>query len=158
MKTRDIHRIILSILLLMLAGHAWSEEWQFRGFLPRGTAYYDQSSIRKTSDNVYQVWTVTIYNENGKKDAFALLTRHHKAPDNPEILTHESVLIEFDCKNEKYRIASINIFDEIGSILLSAPEINDKWREVVPKSINESLKNKICSAGKKTDQEKKTVP
>lgn len=154
MKAKYTSTIVLAVLLIM-AHQAWAEDWEFRGFLPRGTGLYDQSSIKKINDNIYQVWTATIYNEKGKEDAFAVLQRHKKAPDNRNILTHELVLLEFDCANQKYRIVSLSIFDEIGSVLLSVPEINDKWRDTIPNSINEKLKNKICNLGKTSDTDKK---
>ena len=155
MRAKYISSTIVLVVLLILTHQAWAEDWEFRGFLPRGTGFYDQSSIKKINDNIYQVWTATIYNEKGKEDAFTILQRHNKAPDNRNILTHELVLLEFDCANQKYRIASLSIFDEIGSVLLSAPEINDKWRDTVPNSINEKLKNKICTLGKTSDTDKK---
>lgn len=155
MRAKYISNAIVLAVLFIMTHQAWAEDWEFRGFLPRGTGLYDKSSIKKINDNIYQVWTATIYNEKGKEDAFTILQRHKKAPDNRNILTHELVLLEFDCANQKYRIASLNIFDEIGSVLLSAPEINDKWRDTVPNSINEKLKNKICAAGKISETDKK---
>ena len=150
MKAKFAAGMIVLAVLCILAHQARAEDWEFRGFLPRGTGFYDQSSIKKINDKIYQVWTVTIYNEKGKADAFSILQRHNKAPEDRKILTHELVLLEFDCAKQKYRIASLNIVDEIGSVLLSAPDIDDKWREIVPNSINETLKNKICPAATKT--------
>jgi hypothetical protein len=125
---------------------AWSAEWGFRGLLPRGTGYYDKSSIKKINSHISQVWTVTIYNEQGKEDAFSILKRQDKAPDNPGLLYQESTLLEFDCSNGKFRIASINIYDAQDNLLLSVPEINDQWHDVIPNSINEKLKNIVCNA------------
>ena len=155
MKVKYVQGIICLVMFLLFTNQAMAEDWEFRGFLPRGTAFYDKSSIKKINKNIYQVVTVTIYNENGKNDAFSILKRHDQAPENPDILTHELVLLEFDCENEKYKIASINIFDEIGSILLSAPEINDKWRDIIPKSINDTLRKKVCNSDKTSETDKK---
>jgi hypothetical protein len=125
---------------------AWSAEWGFRGLLPRGTGYYDKSSIKKINSQISQIWTVTIYNEQGKAAAFSILKRQDKAPDNANVLYQESTLMEFDCANGKYRIAAINIYDEKDNLLLSVPDINGNWHDIVPNSINEKLKNIVCNA------------
>lgn len=83
----------------------------------RGTGYYDKNSIRKISDHIYQVWTVTIYNERGRADAYAMLLKQEKAPGNPAVLNQESILLELDCLQGKYRIVSINIYDEKDTLL-----------------------------------------
>jgi hypothetical protein len=155
MRAKNSQFIIYLIIFFLFANQALAEDWKFRGLLPRGTGYYDKSSIKKIKGNISHVWTVTIFNEKGKADAFSLLKRQDKAPDNPELLSQESTLLEFDCVNGKYRIASINIYDEKDILLLSVPEINSVWNDIIPNSINEKLKNIVCSAGETSKTEKK---
>ncbi len=146
MRAKIFYFITFLLLSLLFMSRAWSAEWGFRGLLPRGTGYYDKSSIKKIDNNIRQVWTVTIYNEQGKADAFSILKRQDKAPDNPDILYQESTLLEFDCANGKFRITDINIYDEKDNLLLSVPDINGNWHDIVPNSINEKLKNIVCNA------------
>ena len=148
MKIKNITNIICLIIFFLFANQSFAADWGIRGLLPRGTGYYDKNSIKKINKNISQVWTVTIYNEEGKADAFSILKRQEKAPESPEILNQEMILLEFDCVNQKYRIVSMDIYDKKGNILLSVPEINDKWHDIIPKSINEKLKDIVCSAVK----------
>lgn len=148
--------ITLLLLSLFFSIQTWAAQWGFRGLLPRGTGYYDKNSIKKTDNNISQVWTVTIYNEQGKADAFSILKKQDKAPDNPAVLHQESTLLEFDCANGTYRIASINIYDEKGNVLLSVPEINSQWHDILPNSINEKLKNIVCNSDTESKKEKIT--
>lgn len=146
MKRAKIFYVTCILLIFTLfASQAWAADWGFRGLLPRGTGYYDKHSIKKINKNTGQVWTVTIYNEKGKADAYSILKKRDKAPDNPETLSQELVLLEFDCANKKYRIVSLDIYDEKENLLLSVPEINGQWNDIVPNSINEKLKNIVCS-------------
>ena len=146
MKTIKIYCIVILAALLLSAYGSLAADWGFRGLLPRGTGYYDKNSIRKISDHIYQVWTVTIYNERGRADAYAMLLKQEKAPGNPAVLNQESILLEFDCLQGKYRIVSINIYDEKDTLLFSVPETNDGWHDIIPNSINEKLNNAVCKA------------
>jgi hypothetical protein len=155
MKSKYFYTIIFFLIFFLFANQVWTAEWGYRGLLPRGTGYYDKNSIKKVNKSISQVWTVTIYNEKGKKDAFSLLKKQDKAPDNPEILSQELILLEFDCVKEKYRIVSMDIYDEKETLLLSIPEINGKWHDIIQNSINEKLKNVVCKVGKNFKTEKK---
>ena len=146
MKTIKIYCIVILAALLLSAYGSLAADWGFRGLLPRGTGYYDKNSIRKISDHIYQVWTVTIYNERGRADAYAMLLKQEKAPGNPTVLNQESILLELDCLQGKYRIVSINIYDEKDTLLFSVPETNDGWHDIIPNSINEKLNNAVCKA------------
>lgn len=146
LKARILYLITFLLLSLFFIRQTWSAEWGFRGLFPRGTGYYDKSSIKKINSQISQVWTATLYNEQGKADAFSILKRQDKAPDNPDILYQESTLMEFDCANGKFRITAINIYDEKDNLLLSVPDINGNWHDIVPNSINEKLKNIVCNA------------
>jgi hypothetical protein len=155
MRAKNVYAITVLLIFALFTNQTWAADWGFRGLLPRGTGYYDKNGIKKVNKNITQVWTVTIYNEKGKADAFSLLKKQDKAPDNPEILSQELVLLEFDCVNEKYRIASMDIYDEKENLLLSIPEVDEKWHDIIPNSINEKLKNTVCSAGENYNKEKK---
>lgn len=146
MKTIKIYCIVILAAWLLPVYGSLAADWGFRGLLPRGTGYYDKNSIRKISDHVYQVWTVIIYNEQGKADAYAMLLKQGKAPENPAVLNQESILLELDCLRGKYRIVSINIYDEKDTLLFSVPETNAGWHDVIPNSINEKLNNTVCKA------------
>jgi hypothetical protein len=155
MKAKYFYTIIFFLIFFLFANQGWAADWGFRGLLPRGTGYYDKNSIKKVNKKITQVWTVTIYNGKGKADAFSILKKQDKAPDTSEKLSQELVLLEFDCVNEKYRIASMDIYDEKEILLLSVPEVDGQWHDIIPNSINEKLKNIVCSAGEISNKKKK---
>jgi hypothetical protein len=49
----------------------------------------------------------------------------------------------------------MDIYDEKENLLLSIPEVDEKWHDIIPNSINEKLKNTVCSAGENYNKEKK---
>ena len=61
------------------------------------------------------------------------------------------ILLKFDCVNKKYRIVFMDIYDENSNILLSASEVNDKWHDIISRSVNEKLKDTVCSVDKTSD-------
>jgi hypothetical protein len=45
----------------------------------------------------------------------------------------------------------MDIYDENSNILLSASEVNDKWHDIISRSVNEKLKDTVCSVDKTSD-------
>lgn len=153
MKAKRYHMMIALMIFSCFSAPLWAADWGFRGLLPRGTGYYDRSSIKKINQAIRQIWTVIIYNETGKEHAFSILKRQNNAPDNPAVLHQESTLIEFNCLAGKFRIVAFNIYDEHDRILLAVPEIHSAWNDVIPGSVNEKLKTIVCNVDEtsKTD-------
>jgi hypothetical protein len=145
MKVKNFAGIICTLFCFLFGVQAIAADWGIRGLLPRGTGYYDKNSIKKINKSIHQVWTVTILNEKGKADVFSMLKKQGKSPDNPEILDQELILLEFDCVKAKYRIVAMDIYDQNGKVLLSVSDIPDPWHDVIPQSINEKLKDMVCS-------------
>ena len=153
---RKIPIAILLLLLSLLADGLWAADWGFRGLLPRGTGYYDKTSIKKIGKNISQVWTVTIYNEKGRHDAFSILQRKNKAPASPEMLSQESTLLEMDCEKGLFRIVAYNIFDKDDHLVLSIEEVADAaWHDIVAGSVNEKLKTIVCQSVKTVKMDSK---
>lgn len=140
------NRIMIALIIFFCFGAPlWAADWGYRGLLPRGTGYYDRSSIKKINQTIRQIWTVIIYNETGKEHGFSILKKQNKAPDNPAVLHQESTLLEFNCMDNKFRIVAFNIYDDHDRILLAVPEIHSAWNDIVPGSVNEKLKTIVCN-------------
>ena len=94
-----------------------------------------------------------------KNSTFHFLKSIGKAPDNPDMLNYQLVLVEIDCVNKKYRISSMSIYDEKDSVLASLPKPSDEWIDIPPNTQMEILKNEVCSVGKtsKTSKIKEIV-
>lgn len=143
---RKIRIAILWLLFSLLADGLWAADWGFRGLLPRGTGYYDKTSIKKIGNNISRVWTVTLLNEKGRNDAFSILQRKNKAPTSPEMLNQESTLLEIDCEKGQFRIVAYNIYDKNENLILSIEEVTDAaWHDIVAGSVNEKLKTIVCN-------------
>jgi len=157
MKAKHVHSLICLVIFLLFANQAWAADWIYYAPMSTGHMYYDKSSIKKVNKNIIRVWTKTIFIENGKKQYFSFLKSIGKAPDNPDMLNYQLVLVEIDCVNKKYRISSLSIYDEKDSILASLPKPSDQWIDIPPNTQMEILKNEVCSVGKtsKTSKRKK---
>lgn len=143
---KKIRIAILWLLFSLLADGLWAADWGFRGLLPRGTGYYDKTSIKKIGNNISRVWTVTLLNEKGRNDAFSILQRKNKAPASPEMLNQESTLLEIDCEKGRFRIVAYNIYDKNENLILSIEEVTDAaWHDIVAGSVNEKLKTIVCN-------------
>ena len=129
-------------------------DWIHYGSIAIGDVYYRKSSIKKINKNNIRVWTETIYNEDGKKEKLLNLGRIGKSPDNPDILSHELMLYEIDCVNDKFNIPTATVYDEKGNVVISRNYIY-QWEYIVPESIAETLKNKVCSTDKTSKTKKK---
>lgn len=145
MKMENFAGVVLLLFFFFFGTQTIAADWGIRGLLPRGTGYYDKDSIKKINKNIRQVWTVTILNEKGKADVFSMIKKQGRIPENPEILSQELILLEFDCANAKYRITAMDIYDVNGTVLFSVADIPDQWRDIIPRSINEKLKDIVCS-------------
>ena len=146
MKFKNLQSVICFAIFFMSAHHAWAEDWILYNTSDESKVYYNKSSIKEVDKNIIQVWTKTILNEKGKAKVSSVLKNMDKASDNPEIWSHKLILFKFDCVNEKYKITSMNIYNEKGSVLFSLPEINYKWRNIILKSDSEKLKKIVCSS------------
>ena len=156
MLRRKSVSIVIFLLLIYFFNHStWAADWGFRGLLPRGTGYYDKSSIKKVNQNISRVWTVTIYNEKGKESALSILKKQNKEPVNPKILNQESTLLEFDCLHSKFRIVAFNIYDEDDNLLFSIPEIHAEWNDIKRGSVNEKLETIICRSDEHAKKDSK---
>ena len=147
MKRIDMKKISLVISLVifsLFANQAWAANWILYNTSDEDKMYYDKSSIKEVNKDIIQVWTKKLLTKNGKTKVPSSLKRIDKTFGNTKLWSNKFILLEFDCVNEKYRIASMNIYNEKGSMLLSKPEMNEKWRDIVPKSVNGPLKNVVC--------------
>ena len=155
MKTKHLQNIICLVILSLFANQAWAVDWIYYASISTGHMYYDKSSIKKVNKNIISVWTKTIFTENGKKQYFSFLESIGKAPENYDILNCQLVSVEIDYVNKKYRVYSMSINDEKGSVLASLPKPTNKWIDIPPNTQMETLKNEICSADKTSKAKKK---
>ena len=155
MKIRNLQGIICLVIFSLLTNQAWAADWKFFASSGGGDMYYDKSSVKKVNKNISRVWTKKIYNEKGKLEEYSLLQKTGKAPGNIYILSHELILFEIDCSNEKIKTSSNSIRDKRGHVVASTPQSYGKWNDIAHKSNDEKLKNILCDTAKTSKTKKK---
>lgn len=143
MQVRNIQMVIFLMILLLFANHVWAEEWVLYEKSQTGNRYYDKSSIKEVN-NIASVWTIKVYNQEGKAKDFAMLKRKNKAPQNADILNCNSVLVDFDCKNNTFKVNGWTIYDKEKKAVYSVPKYMSQWKGVGEKSSSGKLKNIVC--------------
>jgi hypothetical protein len=155
MKVRNVRSVICLVIFFLFANQAWAEDWISYEESKTGHMYYDKSSIKEVNKNIISVWTIKVYNKDGKTKDFSILKRKNKAPDNADILNCNSILAEFDCANKKFRVTAWTIYDKEKHIIYSAPKSIDKWKAIVANTASEKLKNIVCKSDKTSQTKKK---
>jgi hypothetical protein len=148
MKKKNLYGIIYLVIFSLFANQSWAADWKLFASSGGGDMYYDKSSIEKVNKTIIRVWTKKIYNEKGKLEEFALLKSTGKEPRNIYILSHELILFDIDCVNEKIKISSNSIRDKRGHVVASTPQFYGRWNDIVHKSSDEKLRDIVCIAGR----------
>jgi hypothetical protein len=155
MKIKNIQGIICLIIFSLFANQVWAEDWMLYASPNDGNMYYDKSNIQKVDKNITRVWIKIIYNKKGKAETYSVLKSIGKAPQSPDMVSHQSRVEEIDCINEKIKSVYVNFYDEKGDAFYLVPSSFGKWRNIVPNSHIETLKNIVCGAVKTSKTEKK---
>ena len=155
MKARNVQMVIGLVFIFLFANLACAEDWISYDASKLGTKYYEKSSMKEVDKNIISVWTINVYNNEGRKRDFAILKEKNKAPGNPDMLKCTSMLVEFNCEHKKFRVTAWTIYDKENHILFSAPKSNENWDSIVAKSASEKLKNIVCKSDKTSRTKKK---
>ena len=155
MKVRNVQSVICLVIFFLFANQAWAENWIKYEESKTGHMYYDKSSIKEVNKNFISVWTLKVYNKDGKAKDFSMLKGKNKAPNNADILDSNSIVAEFDCVNKKFRVTAWTIYDKEKHIIYSAPKFMNKWESIVANSSSEKLKNIVCHSDKTSKTKKK---
>jgi hypothetical protein len=155
MKVRNVQSVICLVIFFLFANLAWAEDWIRYEDSKTGTMYYDKSSIKESKNDIFSIWTIKVYNKDGKTHDFEILKTKNKAPQNPDILNCASVLVEFDCLNKKFRVTAWTIYDKEKHVIYSAPKSVEKWQNIVARTASEKLKNIVCKSDNTSQTKKK---
>lgn len=144
MKIKNVQRVVFLLIFFLFTTCAWAEEWVPYDVAKTGNRYYEKNSIKKTGDNIFSVWTIKVYNKEGKAKDFYQLTQKNAAPQSPDLLNFSALLVDVDCKNNKFKINAMTIYDKEKKVLFSAPESLFKWDKIVDNTSSGKLKSKVC--------------
>ncbi|PKN36832.1 MAG: hypothetical protein CVU62_12065 [Deltaproteobacteria bacterium HGW-Deltaproteobacteria-2] len=149
MKIKNVQSIICLAIFFLFANQAWAADWIFYASSNIGKEYYDKTSIKKVDKNIVSVWIKIMLNEDAKTNNFLSLRSIGKAPQNPDMLNHQLMLIEIDCVNDKVKSSRMTINDAKGVVVAPEPKsFVSKWNAIPFDSNADKLKNIVCSAGK----------
>jgi hypothetical protein len=155
MKVSSVQMVIGLVFIFLFANLACAEDWISYEQSKTGTMYYEKNSIKELDKNIISVWTINVYNNEGKKRDFAILKKKNKAPSDPDMLNCTSMLVELDCANKKFKVTAWTIYDKEKHVIYSAPQSIDKWQNIVARSVSEKLKNSVCKSVKTSQTKKK---
>jgi len=144
MKLRNFQRVIFSLVFILFAHCGWAEEWIPYEDSKTGARYYEKNSIKQVENNIVRIWTIKVYNKEGKAKDFYMLTQKGQAPQSADMLNLSSIMVDLDCNNNKFKLNALTIYDRGKKAIFSAPESMFKWNEVVDNTSSGKLKNKIC--------------
>lgn len=144
MKIKNVQRMVFLLIFVLFATQAWAEDWVLYDTAKTGNRYYEKNSIKKAGDNIFNVWTIKVYNKEGKAKDYYQLTQKKVALQNPDVLSFNAILVDVDCKNNKFKINAMTIYDKEKKALFSAPSSLSKWGNIVANTSSGKLKSKIC--------------
>lgn len=113
---------ILLALALTICSHlnAWGADWREFAEATTGVFYYDQANVVSSPEGFKRVW---IHN----------------------VTRRETNLIELDCKEGKYRVLDRVEYDEANRIKARHDYYdNPTWLNISPRSVPESLRDRVC--------------
>lgn len=107
---------------------------------------YNKKNIMKSGKkNIVNVWDIHIFSGEGRMDLYYRKKRKGVSTYGWDILSHSIVLTQIDCNNKKSKILSIIEYDKEGKTLFqSSYDDEQKWEYIVPVSIEETLRKKVC--------------
>lgn len=129
--------------LFTVSSPVWADDWILFGQTASGDIYYDKSSIQEEG-NIVRVWTKEIYNQDGKINTYEILKSLGHAIATPDLLSHQLILREYDCANEKMQSTSLNVYTVEGTSVFSQRKSFNEWNDI-PNSTLESLEKLVCS-------------
>jgi Surface-adhesin protein E len=143
-NAKKVQTIFCLVVLLLFIGanHSFAADWILFGQTASGDIFYDKSSMNKNGD-IVSVWTQEIFNKDGKMNTYEVLKNLGKTPRNPDILSQQLILREFDCANEKMQSTSLTVYTVDGASVFSQWKSFDEWHDI-PNPTLESLGKIVC--------------
>ncbi len=145
-QTKNVQNIICLVILFMLAGQAWAEDWVYYGSNDIGDMYYDKSRITEVKKNIASAWTKNKLSPEGKTKYYSILKGIGKAPESPASLEYYTEMLEIDQANKKIKNISVTFYDDKGNVLYSSPKsLSGEWNDIPAGSVGEKLLDRMIS-------------
>jgi hypothetical protein len=116
---------------------AGGEEWVRYSMGSSGESYYDiESIITYLGEDIVQVWSKTIYSDEGKKS----LQQDFKVPD----VSESKSLQEFNCHTRETRTITAGYYNSFQKEVINAGDKPSGWMNIPPGSRAENLYKIVC--------------
>jgi len=128
-----------------------TDRWIYYGTTEDGNQYY-YNKVSTTyvspyaSPKVVKVWEKIKYSEVGKDQIIQMNKKNGLSIDGYDKLNNVIFLKEVECINKTYKIIKIVDYDDEGKILDDIDYPKPTTRQIMPGSMGEAFRNKVCSA------------
>jgi hypothetical protein len=134
-----MHRLLLLVALFFLCFIPVAEgaEWVRYSTGSLGESYYDSESIiTYLAEDIVQVWSKTIYSDEGKKS----LERDFGVPD----ISESKSLQEFNCRTKEMRTITSGYYNPSQKEVLNAGDKPGGWMKIPQGTRAENLYKILC--------------
>jgi hypothetical protein len=133
------------VLLFKTYKTEMEDGWVFYGTSDFGDCLYDQSSITSISPKIFKVWTKVLYHKVGKDKIIQMKKENNLSIDGYERLDYGLDLYELDCANNTIKGIKNVEYNFQGKILYDFDYQSPKINHILPGSLGERLRNKVCN-------------
>lgn len=147
MKT--VHSVILlSVLIILLFvtpvfGSDWVEYEENNNFITS----YNKVTIKHRLNSIVQVWCKRVFSDEGREGENQIRRDYGVWTERYDKLSYTINLYEINCKKGMFRIISGINYDTDGIVLDSYSNEKVKWDYIVPDTMIDSLRKKVCKLG-----------
>ena len=93
---------------------------------------------------VVQVREKQVYSQKDIREQIRLRAVTGKSTEGWNKLSHIEVVSQIDCRKKREKPSFFTVYDTDGRVLLTDPFDNPKWEYIVPRSIHDMLRKKVC--------------
>ncbi len=137
-KKHGIIFAVIGIIIFFSCMEGLGADWKFVIKSVLSETFIDVKSISKLPNNTVRVWKKGILTNKGR-EVFAEENKKLKYKDLSYILA----LVEYDCKEKKWRLLSATWYSNDGTPL-DGEDIENSWKFVVPDSIGDYSLKEVC--------------
>lgn len=136
---------ILIILLLVtpVFGSDWIKFEENKNYI----IFYDKNSIKHISNSIVQVWCKRVFSDEGRETENQIRRKYGVWTEQYDKLSDTKNLYEINCKKGMFRIISGINYDTDGFVLDSYSNEKMEWSSMVPDTMIDSLRKKLCELG-----------
>ncbi len=132
--------LLTALFLLCCISAADGEEWVSYSIGPSGESYYDPGNIiTYLAEDIVQVWSRTIYSDEGKK----LLEQDYKVSD----ISESKSLQEYNCRTREMRVIKAGYYNSSRKEVVNSGDKPSDWMNIPPGTRAENLYKIVCKQG-----------